>query len=201
MISNDNFTTIDPDKPLHIIIDVLNDFVSGSMACLHAKEAIVKIIERINTHPNEEVLYICDAHPQNHCSFVEQGGCWPSHCVKLSFGQQIDLAFYTCVHQPAQRPRISENVLEKGTHPDFEEYSGYRATGVHGKTLSEMIINPGQPLLISGIATEFCILETVKDLLQNGHHIEVLQDGLAYVTLEGHKQALAEMKELGVKLV
>jgi nicotinamidase/pyrazinamidase len=200
MTSNDNLTPVDPNRSIHIIIDVLNDFVSGSMASLHAKEAIAKIIERINAHPFEEVLYVCDSHPENHCSFIEQGGCWAVHCVKHSFGQQIDLAFYTCVHQPVQRPRISENVFEKGTYPDCEEYSGYRATGVNGKMLSEIIL-PNQPILISGIATEFCVLETVKDLLKEGHQIEVLQDGLAYVTLEGHKQALAEMKELGVRLV
>ena len=200
MTSNDNFIPTDQSRPVHIVIDVLNDFVSGNMACLHAKEAVSKIIERMNTHPSEEVLYICDAHPVNHCSFVEQGGCWPPHCVKHTFGQQIDLAFYTCVNQPAQRPRISENIFEKGSHPDCEEYSGFKAMGLNGKTLGQVLFR-GQPVLISGIATEFCVLETVKDLVQDGFQVEVLQEGLAYVTLDGHKHALVQMKEMGVKML
>ena len=200
MTSNDNFIPTDQSRPVHIVIDVLNDFVSGNMACLHAKEAVSKIIERMNTHPNEEVLYICDAHPANHCSFVEQGGCWPMHCVKHTFGQQIDLAFYTCVNQPAQRPRISENIFEKGSHPDYEEYSGFEAIGLNGKTLGQVLFR-GQPVLISGIATEFCVLETVKELVQDGFQVEVLQEGLAYVTLDGHKHALVQMKEMGVKML
>ena len=200
MTSKDNSLHIDPSRRIHVIIDVLNDFISGSMACLHAKEAISKITERINTHPYEEVRYVCDAHPQQHSSFLEMGGQWPVHCVKHSFGQQIDLTFYTCINQPTSRPRISENVFEKGSHPEYEEYSGFNAVGTQGKTLNETLFR-GQPVLVSGIATEFCVLETVKDLLQNGFQVEVLQDGLAYVTLEGHKQALAQMRELGVKIM
>lgn len=200
MTSSDNSIPDSFNRPIHIVIDVLNDFISGSLACLHAKEAIVKIIERINTHPLEEVIFVCDAHPANHCSFKEQGGSWPPHCIKHSFGQHIDLAFYTCIHQPSQRPRISENIYEKGTDPDLEEYSGYHAVSAHGKTLGE-VLYVKQPVLISGIASEFCVLETVNDLLQNGHQVEVLQDGLAYLSHEGHRQALAQMRELGARIV
>ena len=196
MTSNDNST----HAPVHIVIDVLNDFISGSLATLHAKEACAKIIERINAHPHQEVFYVCDAHPQNHCSFMEQGGTWLPHCVKHSFGQQVDIAFYTCVNQPNQRPRISQNIFEKGSHPNIEEYSGYRAMGAQGKRLCE-VLQPGQPVLISGIATEYCVLETVKELLQGGHQVEVLQEGLGYVTLEGHKQALGQMREMGVRMM
>ena len=200
MTSNDNFIPEIGNRTIHIVIDVLNDFISGSMACLHAKEAISKITERINSHPNEEVLFVCDAHPSNHISFLEQGGNWPPHCVKHSFGQQIDLAFYTCISLPAQRPRISNNIFEKGTHSDYEEYSGYNALNTNGITLGDTLPKK-QHILVSGIATEFCILETVKDLIQNNHQVEVLHEGLAYVTLEGHKQAMAQMRELGAKIV
>ena len=200
MTSNDISFPIDTSRRIHIIIDVLNDFISGTMVCHHAKEAISKITERINTHPYEEVRYVCDAHPSQHISFIEHGGQWPTHCIKHSFGQQIDLSFYTCINQPSCRPRISENVFEKGCCPDCEEYSGFNAMGTQGKTLGETLYR-GQPVLVSGIATEFCVLETVKDLLQNGFQVEVLQDGLAYVTLDGHRQALTLMRELGVRII
>ena len=121
MRSNANSTPPDEGRRIHLIIDVLNDFISGSLACNHAQEAIVEIVNRINTHREEEVIYICDTHPANHCSFIEQGGSWPPHCVRQSFGREIDLSFYTRVEQPAQRPRISENIFEKGTHPNQEE--------------------------------------------------------------------------------
>jgi len=185
------------NRHTHIVIDVLNDFISGSMACQHTEEAIAKIIERINAHPDEEVLYVCDAHPANHCSFVSQGGIWPVHCIKSSFGQAIDLSFYTRIQRSHQRPRISENIFEKGSTADQEEYSGYFAACRSGKILKDMLV-PGQAVIVSGIATEFCVLETVKDLMQDGHQVEVLQEGLAYVTLEGHREALAQMGEMGV---
>ncbi|MCL1973785.1 MAG: isochorismatase family protein [Bacteroidetes bacterium] len=199
MISNDNSNAVTPTNRIHLVVDVLNDFISGSMACHHAREAISKIIDRINVHPEEEVIYVCEAHPADHCSFTEQGGPWPPHCVKQSFGQQIDLAFYTRLQLPHQRPRISENIFEKGHLADQEEYSAYQAIGPGGKRLGAFLM-PGQAVLISGIATEYCILESVRDLLANAHPVEVLQEGLGYVTLEGHKQAIAQMKELGAKM-
>ena len=199
MTSSDNSNQANQVGHIHLIVDMLNDFISGSMSCLHTREATTKIIDRINARPDEEVIYVCDSHPADHCSFTEQGGPWPVHCVKQSFGQQIDLAFYTRVQRPHQRPRISENIFEKGSRADQEEYSGYQAIGQNGKRLSEFLL-PEQPIVISGLATEFCILESVKELLSNGHPVEILHDGLGYVTLEGHKQALAQMKELGAKM-
>ena len=197
MTSTENLPLDPQSRRTHIVVDVLNDFISGSMACLHTAEAIAKIVEHINSHPDEEVLYVCDAHPANHCSFMPQGGPWPVHCVKSSFGQAIDLAFYTRILRSRQRPRISENIFEKGCSPDYEEYSGLVAMCRSGKTLRDMLI-PGQSIIVSGIATEFCVLETVKDLVQDGHQVEVLQDGLAYVRLEGHREALTQMREMGV---
>ncbi|MCL2727562.1 MAG: isochorismatase family protein [Bacteroidales bacterium] len=201
MISSENLIPDSGIRRVHIVVDVLNDFISGSMACLHAQEAVSRIIERINAHPQEVVLYVCDAHPINHCSFMDQGGPWPIHCVKHSFGQAIDLALYTRIQRSHQRPRISENIFEKGRDADQEEYSGYHAVCHHsGKTLRETI-GREKTVLISGIATEFCVYETVSELIKDGFQVEVLQEGLAYVTLEGHKQALAQMKEMGVRVV
>ena len=200
MTSSENLAADSENRRVHIVIDVLNDFISGSMACLHAHEAVSKIVERINAHPKEVVLYVCDTHPVNHCSFATHGGLWPAHCIRHTFGQTIDLSFYTRLQRPQQRPRISENIFEKGCDPNLEEYSGYRALCHSGKTLREVIAND-QTILVSGIASEFCVLETVKDLLQGGHLVEVLQEGLAYVTLDGHKQAVAQMRELGVRMI
>ena len=201
MISNENFIPNNDGRHVHIVVDVLNDFISGSMACLHAQEAISKIIERINAYPQESVLYVCDAHPVNHCSFMPQGGPWPVHCVKHSFGQAIDLSFYTRLQRSYQRPRISENVFEKGYNTEQEEYSGYHALCHHSKKILREALSPHQNILVSGIATEFCVFETVSDLLRDGLQIELLQEGLGYVTLEGHRQALAQMREMGVRII
>lgn len=201
MISNENYIPDNGAHHIHIVVDVLNDFISGSMTCHHAQEALTKIIEHVNSLPQEEVLYVCDAHPVNHCSFMDQGGPWPTHCVKHTFGQAIDLALYTRIQRPHQRPRISENIFEKGRFADLEEYSGCHAVCHHsGKTLREML-NRHQTIIISGIATEFCVFETVSELIKDGFQVEVLQEGLAYVSLEGHKQALVQMREMGVRVV
>ena len=62
----------------HIVVDMLNDFISGSMACQNAENAMTHSINYINMHPGDKVVYICDTHPENHCSFTGCGGQWLS---------------------------------------------------------------------------------------------------------------------------
>ena len=188
-------------KPLvaHIVVDVLGDFISGSLACAHAREAIEAIVLRINAAPDEPVFYVCDAHPAQHCSFVEQGGLWPTHCVKGTPGQAIDAAFYARVQAPEQRPHV-ESIFEKAVAEATDAYSGYEARNAAGCCLYQCL-RPGQTVLISGIATEYCVFETAKDFLNAGFRVQVLQDGLAYVSLEGHREMLQQMQAAGMELV
>ena len=183
----------------HIVVDVLYDFIVGSLACVHAREAIDTIVTHINAKPQEPVFYVCDAHPALHCSFVEQGGLWPAHCVKGTSGQAIDAAFYNRVQMPEHRP-CSENMYEKAFSPDADAYSGYEAQNAQGRYLHQAL-EPGQTVLVSGIATEYCVFETAKDFLKAGFKVQVLQEGLAYISPEGHQETLMQMEFLGIELV
>jgi Amidases related to nicotinamidase len=82
-------------KQVHIIVDMLNDFITGSLACNNAEEAVKQTVDYINKHKDMDVFYICDSHPKTHCSFTENGGTWPNHCVKGSFGGEIHELFYS----------------------------------------------------------------------------------------------------------
>ena len=54
---------------------------------------------------------------------------------------------------------------------------------------------------VCGIATEFCVKNTVEDMLKGGLNVYIVEDCLAYVNEEGHKKALKEMKEDGAKIL
>ena len=72
---------------------MLYDFIDGSMACEGADSAIKHSLEYIDketaaTDPDDSgvrsiypILFVRDHHPADHCSFKEQGGPWPPHCV------------------------------------------------------------------------------------------------------------------------
>ena len=54
---------------------------------------------------------------------------------------------------------------------------------------------------MSGIATEYCVKNTVMDLLKNGFEVFLLKDGLAYLEEQGHEQAIAEMQQMGAQII
>ena len=56
-------------------------------------------------------------------------------------------------------------------------------------------------VLVSGIATEYCVRETCYDLVKTGPNVFLLQDGLGYIDKEGHERTLNELARIGVKIV
>ncbi len=189
----------------HVVIDMLNDFISGPMTCLNAENALNHSVNYINMHPADAVLYVCDAHPANHCSFTCNGGQWPVHCVKNTLGQEIHLAYYTRINEPSLRPHFMR-IFGKGQDPDEEQYSGFNARCADGKYLYEAIPkgmnNEDKTVVVlSGTATEYCVQATAKDLVEAGYDVQVVLEALAYVNLKDHRAAVENMKSIGIKFI
>jgi nicotinamidase/pyrazinamidase len=55
-------------------------------------------------------------------------------------------------------------------------------------------------VVLCGIATEYCVLNTAEDLLKAGFKVTVLRDCLACVEEKGHYEALEAMKAEGIRL-
>ena len=181
----------------HVVVDMLYDFIDGSMACANAMNAVEESIRWINRYPNDQVLYVCDHHPVNHCSFKEFGGPWPAHCVMQTHGGEIHEAFTREVTKPDHRP-TKANMFFKGTNPKREQYSGFESHDSEGIELNNRLT---KNVLVSGIATEYCIRETCYDLIKAGHTVFLLEKGLAYIDPEGHTRTLNELARIGVKIV
>ena len=89
-----------------IIIDVQNDFLPGGSLAVPKGEEVVPILNQYLALFQEAALPVFatrDWHPSNHCSFVEQGGPWPPHCVAGTTGA----AFVRELLLPAAVPIIS----------------------------------------------------------------------------------------------
>lgn len=189
------------NRVAHVVVDMLYDFIDGSLACLNSEEAVDKSVQFINDNPNQKVLYIADAHPANHCSFKEQGGIWPPHCVAGAKGGEIHQSFYQKIEEESNRPSGS-NTLKKGEDPNQEQYSGYEASSSDGLVLKEYLDKNGiKEVFISGIATEYCIKATALDLVEAGFKVNLIEDALAYVDAEGHRTTLPFLEEKGVKII
>lgn len=181
----------------HIVVDMLYDFIDGSMACANAENAVAASIETINRYPQDKVLYVMDHHPADHSSFQSQGGPWPAHCVMKTRGGELHEDFYKKVTQAGQRPS-KHNMFFKGVNAAKEQYSGFESHDSEGIELNNYLT---KNVLVSGIATEYCIRATCCDLIEAGHNVYLLERGLAYIDKEGHQRTLRELADLGVKIV
>ena len=189
-------TTKENESVTHLVVDMLYDFIDGKLACINGEEAVESAVNYINEHPLDRVVYICDSHPKNHCSFTENGGIWPPHCVEGSKGASIHDMFFT-LKRVDNRPN-SKNIYRKGYLADKEQYSGYFSVGENSNELNSIL---GKNIVISGIATEFCVRETTLDLLRGGYNVTINSKALAFVTREGHENTLKELAGMGVSIL
>lgn len=186
-----------------VVVDMLYDFIDGSLACQNADNAVSKTLEFIDIYTKGQggedyeildtfpILFIRDHHPADHSSFKEQGGIWPAHCVIGTRGGEI--------HEALQPYASEELTFDKGCDKAIEQYSGFEGINSAGQSLGEILeLLDTTDVYICGIATEYCVRNTAKDLQKAGFKIHLLSECLAYVDGNGHRQALLEMKEDGI---
>ena len=189
-----------------VVVDMLNDFIDGSLACIGGEEAVEETrkfleknlegegdaaVEILDTKP---VLFIRDHHPADHSSFKDFGGIWPAHCVAGTRGGEI--------HEKLL-PFVNEDLtFDKGCDRAVEQYSGFDGRNPAGQPLGEVLsLMDIKTVYVCGIATEYCVRSTCEDLLKAGFKVQLLKDCLAYVNEEGHRKALEEMAAEGIELV
>ncbi|MEZ7873849.1 MAG: isochorismatase family protein [Bacteroidales bacterium] len=183
--------------PVIVIVDMLYDFIDGTLACQNSERAVREAVKFINNHDTMAVAYICDHHPANHSSFTEFGGVWPPHCVQGTRGGSIHDSFYSEISNKSSRPDKG-NLFHKGEEATKEQYSGYEAVSSVNGTLDNYIKlhssdKENSNVYVCGIATEFCINATVRDLADSGRMVYIISDALGYVEREGHEKSLKEL--------
>lgn len=174
-----------------IVVDMLYDFIDGSMACRNAHSAVIEakkhIQEMLRNEPELPILFILDHHPKNHSSFKEEGGQWPSHCVAGTHGGDI--------HEDLKKFVKQECCFFKGCEPVVEQYSGWQAKTSVGESLDQRLKALGvENTIVMGIATEYCVRATCLDLLSAGFKVKLCQRALAYVDEQAHRQTIDELK-------
>lgn len=186
-----------------VVVDMLYDFIDGSLACKNADNAIKETLKFIDAQTKGQggdeheildtfpILFIRDHHPADHSSFKEQGGIWPVHCVAGTRGGEIHEALMPYVRE--------ELTFDKGCDKEVEQYSGFEGINNAEQSLGEVLeLLDTTDVYVCGIATEFCVRNTCEDLLKAGFKVHLLSECIAYVDHDGHVKALDEMRANGI---
>ena len=176
-----------------LIVDIQKDFLpGGALGVSYGNDVLPVLLGYISKFESRglPIFATRDWHPPNHCSFREQGGVWPIHCVADSPGAEPPSSF---------RLPSSTVIVTKGTVPETEGYSGFQGT-----TLNAQLKEAGvRRLFVGGLATDFCVLNTVKDALDLGYQVYLLSDAIRAVNLQHNddSKAIEAMRQRGAILI
>ncbi len=177
----------EPDALL--IIDVQNDFCPGGALPVPDGDAVVRLINVLM--PNfEHVFATQDFHPEDHSSFVEQGGPWPPHCVQGTEGAGL--------HPDLDISGI-DRIFQKGTDAATDGYSGFAGTDLANE-LNRLGV---QRVFVAGLATDYCVKATTIEAIDQGYDAVVIIDAIRAVNVKPRdgEDALADMEEAGATLL
>ena len=174
-----------------LVVDVQNDFLPGGSLAVPRGDEVVPVLNRCLALFSQRSLPIYasrDWHPPDHCSFRAQGGPWPPHCMADTHGAE----FAANLELPADAVIIS-----KADTPEKDAYSAFEGTDL-GLCLKAVDV---RRLFVGGLATDYCVLNTVKDALALGYPVVLLADAVRAVeaTPGDGEKAMMEMRTLGAQ--
>ncbi len=143
-------------KTTIVVIDILNDFVTGVFRNERAEKIIPTIKQLLNFARDNgvPVIYVNDAHLPN---VDVEFDVWPPHALAGTWGAQV---------VDELKPEKGDFVLEK------RKYSAFQGTGLD-QLLRELEVDT---LIITGLVTDICIQHTAADAFFKGYKITVPED-------------------------
>lgn len=172
-----------------LIVDLQVDFLPGGQLGVPRGDQVLGPVNRLIAAFATRGLPIVasrDWHPELHCSFAAQGGPWPPHCVAGSAGA----AFADAMRLPPDAL-----VVSKADSVDQDAYSAFNGTG-----LAETLHARGvRRLVVCGLATDYCVLNTVLDGIAAGFRVLVVPDAMRAVDVApgDGERAMARMLAQG----
>jgi nicotinamidase/pyrazinamidase len=183
-----------------LIVDFQNDFTPGGALPVAEGD---QIAEPINSLLDSFDLVIAtrDWHPPDHGSFVgvevdaakwrgaDPPSIWPVHCVQETPGAEL---------HPALEQAKVDVVIDKGQDPNSQGYSGFQDTRL-GDLLRERGVDR---LFVAGLATDYCVKNTVLDARRLGFDVTVIEDAIRGVEVKpgDSERALGEMEHAGAEV-
>jgi nicotinamidase/pyrazinamidase len=194
-----------------ILVDIQNDFLPGGALAVPHGDEVVPIANELMLQ-YDLVVATQDWHPAAHLSFAEMHPgkevgdvielgevkdqrLWPVHCVQGTRGAEF---------APGLNLAGIQHVVQKGTNPAIDSYSGFFDNSrVHATGLEAILRRAGvTEVHVLGLATDYCVQATAIDAVKLGFRVTLISRGCRGVELQPGdcKRAIAEMRQAGVQI-
>lgn len=192
-----------------IIIDVQYDFLPGGALAVNEGDRIIPVINKLQ-QKFDFIVATQDWHPASHGSFaanhqgkkpgdfIQLGNVdqvlWPVHCVQDSPGAEF--------HKDLDQSKW-KTIIRKGTNPHVDSYSGFYDNDRRENTgLSQYLKENGvEEVVVTGLATDYCVKFTVLDAIKEGFEATVVTDATKAVNLSpgDYDAAIKDMVKSGAE--
>lgn len=156
-----------------LLVHIQNDFLPGGSLAVPEGDLILSPTNNLIRHFVENdrpILATRDWHPDNHISFIEQGGPWPKHCVRETRGSEFPVAL---------KLPDSAVIFSKSMDTEEDQYSAFRGRNYFGFDLKTYLTGYGvNHLVVGGLALDVCVRSTVLDALDKGFQITLATDAV-----------------------
>ena len=220
-----DLSSVQPSKSVLLVIDVQNDFVSGSLAVRDA-EQVIDTINALLTLPFALKVGTQDYHPPNHISFAhnhtgktefEKITIFPpaellakrNHEDTLPALEPLEQVLWPvhCVQGTTGAAFVDGlnheclEVVRKGCDVGIECYSAFEDPwGLTNTGLKDMLRSRGiSDVFVVGIAGDYCVKFTALDAKKHGFRTFVIKDAVKSVSDDGTEWA--EMMAAGVEII
>ena len=176
-------------KTALVVVDVQNDFCPGGALPVPEGDTVIPVLNEYVKHfqaAGAPIIFTRDWHPPDHLSFKAQGGPWPPHCIQNTEGAKF---------HPALLIPVDAEIVSKAETRD-EAYSFFQ-----GSDLADKLRKRIHTLFVGGLATDYCVKETVLDALKHKFEVYLLTDASKGVDVKpgDSEKAVRVMVQSGCK--
>jgi nicotinamidase/pyrazinamidase len=189
----------DPGTAL-IVVDVQHDFADpdGGLYVRGGEEVVPVVNAEVAaaTSAGAPVVYTQDWHPPSTPHFAKDGGVWPVHCVRDTWGAELHRDLHV------EGPVVRKGVDGGDGYSGFsvrDPVSGEESSTELGRLLEEAGV---RRVVVTGLAGDVCVKATALDARQLGYEVAVPLEATRFVELEkgDGERAIAELAAAGVEV-
>lgn len=163
-----------------IVVDMQNDFTTGSLGSSHAAAIIPNVVRKVQSFDGH-VIFTRDTHDQDYMQTQEGRKLPVMHCVKDTDGWQI------C----GELKPYAAHVVDKITFGSVDLPHILREAA-----------EPIEEIELCGLCTDICVISNAMILKAAFPEVKITVDGscCAGVTMESHATALNAMKAVQIEV-
>ncbi|KAF1962795.1 Isochorismatase hydrolase [Byssothecium circinans] len=208
-----------------ILIDIQNDFITGSLNNSRAASILPKVYKLLDDHEWPFIIASQDWHPKGHVSFAsthagkqlgdsvnvtfldsplkqETQGLYSDHCIPGTWGAEIEEGVQTRLHY-LEGYRTPVNYIKKAQDHSVDSYSAFADNQYHRFTTmnSELALHGVETIVVTGLITNACVRGTSIDGIKLGYEVILIEDATETLSAEIKAETIQELKGWGVQVM